>query len=178
MPSGATHDRITLWLLPWLVVIFYLITRNGELTLIIAAGYLFSSFMFGPDLDLYSIQVKRWGKLAWLWRPYQKMMTHRSILSHGFIIGTIFRIFYLSIWLICVSIILITISQMILGFSWNWPEFFLTIWLKLTQEYPQETIALFCGLEIGAMSHSCSDFLFSNYKKLQKKSKSPKKKSK
>ena len=61
MPSGITHDRITLWTLPWIAGIGYGITHNGELTLILAGGFLFSGLMFGPDLDIHSIQYKRWG---------------------------------------------------------------------------------------------------------------------
>ena len=66
MPSGQIHDRITLWSLPWIVVVSLLVTRNGSLTLILAGGFLFSGLMFGPDLDIHSIQFKRWGILGFI----------------------------------------------------------------------------------------------------------------
>ena len=169
MPSGATHDRITIRILPWLVLISYIITRNGELTLLIAGGFLFSGFMFGPDLDIYSIQFKRWGKLRYIWIPYQKSISHRSKLSHGFLIGTTLRILYISFILIFISIFIIAISQILFGFSWNWQEFFINLWLKITKEYGLEFISLFCGLELGAMSHSLSDWSVSAYKKYKRK---------
>lgn len=36
MPSGVTHDRITIWILPWIAGITYCVTRDGELTLILS----------------------------------------------------------------------------------------------------------------------------------------------
>jgi uncharacterized metal-binding protein len=169
MPSGATHDRITLWSLPWLVGCSYALTGDGELTLIIAAGYLFSGLMFGPDLDIYSRQFKRWGKLRWLWLPYQKMLTHRSLLSHGVIIGTTLRLLYLGTFCGFIAIIGIAIIQLIGGFDWNWQEFAKKVSKCLAIDYRQQAIALFVGLELGAISHSVSDWTKSIYQRGQKK---------
>ncbi len=73
MPSGQTHDRITLWCLPAIAGCTYLLTQgDSDRTLIVAGAFLFSGLMFGPDLDIYSVQYKRWGYLRWLWIPYQK----------------------------------------------------------------------------------------------------------
>lgn len=168
MPSGKTHDRITFWTLPWIVVISFLLTRKVELILIVAGSFLFSGLMFGPDLDLYSIQFKRWGKLSWLWIPYQKMLSHRSQLSHGLLIGTIFRLLYLGLIINLMTILIITITQIIWRFDWHWQEFYIKIWTLITQEYAQESLALFCGLELGSISHSLSDIIVSYYKKNHK----------
>ena len=92
MPSGITHDRITLWTLPWIVGITYGFTRNGEVTLILSGGFLFSGLMFGPDLDIHSIQYKRWGLFKGIWLPYRNLFRHRSLFSHGLIIGSSFVI--------------------------------------------------------------------------------------
>ncbi|MEC4851759.1 MAG: metal-binding protein, partial [Jaaginema sp. PMC 1079.18] len=100
MPSGKTHDRVTLWSLPWLVGGSFIVTRSGELTLLVAGGYLFSGLMFGPDLDIHSVQYKRWGVFRPLWLPYQKALRHRSKLSHGVLIGTVLRVVYLLTWLL------------------------------------------------------------------------------
>jgi uncharacterized metal-binding protein len=169
MPSGKTHDRITLWGLPWVVGITFLVTRNGGLTLIVGGGFLFSGLMFGPDLDLYSIQFKRWGIFRWIWTPYQTLLSHRSQLSHGLIIGTILRIIYLVGVSLLIAIPGVGMAQLFLGFNWNWQHFAQRVFKWLTQEHRQEAIALFIGLESGAMSHSLSDWLGSTAKKLQKK---------
>lgn len=165
MPSGRTHDRITLWSLPWVAGFAYLITRNGELTLIAMGAFLFSGLMFGPDLDIYSVQYKRWGKLRWIWRPYQLTIAHRSTLSHGAIVGTLLRVSYLLSWLTVAGILGVTVAQSIWGFNWNWQQFFQNATHYLTRDYLKETIVLLTGLELGAMSHSLSDWLGSVYKR-------------
>lgn len=171
MPSGRTHDRITLISLPLVVGSSLLITRNAEYTLIAAGAFLFSGMMFGPDLDIYSVQYQRWGVLRWLWLPYRKLFSHRSLFSHGFTIGTLIRVFYLSIFLILVAIVLVAFAQTIWGFSWNWRDFWLKAWRLLHKERLGWTIACFVGLELGAMSHYLSDWLNSAYKR----NRSPKK---
>jgi uncharacterized metal-binding protein len=168
MPSGRTHDRITLWLLPWIVLISYIITRNAELTLLCSSGFFFSGLMFGPDLDLYSVQFKRWGILRYLWLPYQKLLHHRSFFSHGFIIGTVVRVIYLLLWLFIFSSLLIAILQLIIGFDLNWQTFTIEQFNLITKKYKIQAIAIFLGLELGAMSHYLSDWIGSILKKKRK----------
>ena len=83
MPSGRTHDRITLWSLPLVMTLSFRATADILLTLIVSSGFLFGGFMFGPDLDIHSVQYRRWGWFRWIWLPYRGSMRHRSILSHG-----------------------------------------------------------------------------------------------
>jgi uncharacterized metal-binding protein len=168
MPSGKTHDRITLWLLPLLISLSLLITRSSRVTLISSTCFIFSGLMFGPDLDIYSVQFKRWGKLSLIWLPYQKVLRHRSKLSHGFLLGTIIRLIYLSIWVAVGSIFLVAIAQVIWGFEWNWQKFLTEVTTKIVSKYPIEAIAFFCGLELGAMSHYLADGISTTYKKYQK----------
>ncbi len=168
MPSGNTHDRITLWTLPWIGGITALITHSSKLTLIVAGTYLFSGLMFGPDLDIHSIQYKRWGLLGFIWLPYRKMMAHRSIFSHGIIIGTVVRILYLLSFITIFAILIIGCAQLIWGFHWNWQTFVSKVINQLTINYPQETIAALIGLELGSNSHSFSDWIVSGYKRKQR----------
>ena len=169
MPSGKTHDRITLWSLPGIVLITIFLTGSGELTLIVAGAFLFSGLMFGPDLDIYSIQFKRWGYLRRIWLPYRKWMSHRSVFSHGIIVGTIGRLLYLGSLITLVAIIVIAIAQLIWGFTWNWQTFVTQLFKQIFSVYPQEAIALLVGLELGSLSHSLSDWIVSAYKRRQKK---------
>ena len=165
MPSGVVHDRITIWLLPWVVGITYCLTRSAEMTLIVASGYLFSGMMFGPDLDINSLQYKRWGIIRGIWLPYRKFFRHRSLFSHGLIIGTCVRLAYLLFIVAALSIIGVAIAQLLFGFSWNWQDFVRAKLHLLAWKYPQETTGLFIGLEIGAMSHSISDWVNSHRKR-------------
>jgi len=167
MPSGRTHDRITLILLPPIAAASFLVSGSGKLTLLLLASYLFSGFLFGPDLDIHSVQYKRWGYLRWLWLPYRSMIRHRSWLSHGLLVGTIFRLFYFGSFLLLGAIIIIPILHNFWGVSWDWrtwPEQA----IALLHHHPQGAIAIFLGLELGAMSHSCSDWIGSAYKRSRK----------
>ena len=173
MPSGITHDRITLWTLPWIAGIGYGITQNGELTLILSGGFLFSGLMFGPDLDIHSIQYKRWGAFKRIWLPYRNFFHHRSLFSHGPILGTLIRVLYLLSLVTFIAIITVGIAQLLWGFPWNWQNFALKQLSLLTNRHWPETLALFIGLELGAMSHSVSDLIGSNQKRrLRKKQQS------
>jgi uncharacterized metal-binding protein len=168
MPSGRTHDRITLWSLPAIAGLTYLLTHQSQLTLIVAGAFLFSGLMYGPDLDIYSVQYKRWGKLRWIWIPYQSSLKHRSWLSHGAIVGTVLRMLYLLVFSFAIAIPTVAIAQLIIGFEWNWQQAVIAA-IALVRDRPQEAIALFIGLELGAMSHSISDWLGSAFKRRQKR---------
>ena len=165
MPSGRTHDRITFWSVPLVLGIAYFLTQNGKFALVLAGGFLFSGLMFGPDLDIYSVQYKRWGWFRWIWIPYRSAIRHRSQLSHGLLIGTILRLIY-------ISLIILILSGMIAAIAYFFgyvnlqsvmdSQKKLPIW---NPKYTQALLALIIGLELGAMSHSISDWIGSAYKK-------------
>lgn len=165
MPSGRTHDRITLWSLPLVAALAYGISRSSQITLIISSGFLFSGLMFGPDLDIPSRQFQRWGWLRWLWIPYQQHLPHRSLLSHGPIIGTTLRLIYLGVWLGFFTLAGLSLTHSLGLTDWNWPTT-LEIVHHTLRRYPQEGLALWLGLEAGAMSHSLSDWGGSAYQRL------------
>jgi uncharacterized metal-binding protein len=167
MPSGRTHDRITIWALPIVVGVTFWQTRNGNLTLLVATGFMLGGLMFGPDLDIYSRQFQRWGWLRWIWLPYQKSLRHRSIFSHGPLIGTTLRVIYFSIFLSIVTIVGLLIAEKVGNMALNWQGLGNGI-LSAIAQYKTEFIALFLGLEAGAMSHSLSDWTGSAYKRFKK----------
>lgn len=179
MPSGRTHDSITLWSLPIIAGITFERTQNPSLTLVLSGGYLFSGLMFGPDLDIYSQQFKRWGVLRWIWLPYRRSMRHRSFLSHGFIIGTVIRVIYLLTWIAACLATLVMVSAIayhITGEAETWTQFSQQYWLvgkvwfeRSLQQHSLEWIALLIGFELGALSHSLSDWLSSRYKQLSRR---------
>ncbi len=171
MPSGRTHDRITYLSLPPLGVIAYILTGRGEWLLWFSGAYLFSGLMFGPDLDIYSVQYKRWGIIRWIWLPYQSCLKHRSFFSHGVIVGTVIRVIYLFIIVLMVAIFVVAIAQFIWGFNWNWRNIAQNSFNLLKNQYLGEAVVTFIGLELGAMSHSLSDYLVSHWKRSQKKPK-------
>lgn len=164
MPSGRTHDRITLWALPFITGITFVQTRSGNLTLLVAGGFIFGGLMFGPDLDIYSRQFQRWGFLRFIWLPYQKSLRHRSFLSHGPIIGTTLRVLYLSSIVSVLAIVVLEVAEKLwnVGFTWQ----FVGTTVVKSSRYSTEFLALFLGLELGAMSHYISDWGGSTYKRV------------
>lgn len=172
MPSGQTHDRITLWSLPVVTGLAIAFTRSGNLTLLISGGFLFSGLMLSPDLDLKSRPFQRWGWLRWIWIPYQKSMRHRSIFSHGPIIGTTLRILYLVCWIAWFGLLILLGVQLVQELNFSWQGFAAAV-VRWLVDYWTELTALFVGLELGAMSHSLSDWTNSAYKRFKK----PKRKS-
>ncbi|NEP14112.1 MAG: metal-binding protein [Symploca sp. SIO2C1] len=167
MPSGQTHDRITLWSLPVITALTLATTRNSDLTLLVAGGFLFSGLMLSPDLDLRSRPFKRWGWLRWMWIPYQKMMRHRSVFSHGMLIGTTLRVLYLISWVIVLTVIIVAVAQWLGGEPLPWQQFAQRV-VRSLFSYQVELIALFVGLELGASSHYLADWSGSAYKRWQK----------
>jgi len=169
MPSGQTHDRITLWSLPVITGLSLILTYSSRLTLLVSGGFLFSGLMFGPDLDLYSLSFKRWGWLRWIWLPYQQMVRHRSMLSHGLLIGTSLRLLYLASWIIGLVVLTLPMLRLFRDMS-SWQRLAEQI-ISFLRQHPLELLALFVGLEIGAMLHAGSDWTHSAYKRYQKQRK-------
>jgi uncharacterized metal-binding protein len=99
MPSGRTHEAINLTLLG-LGGAFYLAQGGSPeepRALAFLLGYLASTFLLSPDLDLAEKGVRaqgRWGVLGALWRPYGWLFRHRG-LSHTWILGPLTRLGYL-----------------------------------------------------------------------------------
>ncbi|NJM98401.1 MAG: metal-binding protein [Phormidesmis sp. RL_2_1] len=171
MPSGRTHDQITLWCLPLVIGITYGLTRSPVITAITTIAYLVGGLMLGPDLDIHSIQYKRWGPIRWIWLPYQIALPHRSRFSHGPLIGTALRVIYLAVWIALLGLISVEILNALWDAQLSSSSLSNTF-VYLINHYLTEWFAILIGLEIGAMSHSISDFMssyFTRKKRRQKK---------
>jgi uncharacterized metal-binding protein len=168
MPSGRTHDRITLWSLPIVAGVTFERTQSGELTLLVASGFLLGGLMLGPDLDIHSRQYRRWGGLRWLWLPYRKYVRHRSFLSHGPLIGTTVRLLYLAVWLsgLGLGVILgVSIVYQLIGNIADWTTLAKLMMGSVAefigrsfQAHPFEFVLFYLGLELGAMTHYLADW--------------------
>lgn len=172
MPSGHTHDCITLCSLPFVTVLAGALTQNAVVAMAVGGGFLFAGLMFSGDLDTRSHQYKRWLWLRWIWIPYRGLCKHRSIWSHGPIVGTLGRLLYVSVWTIGPTVAVLYCGHLYAGWSWQptlWMHNALT-WLTLptgNSEFSNGGIVLAAvvGLELGAMSHSASDWTGSAFKR-------------
>jgi uncharacterized metal-binding protein len=114
MASGRSHDQATrrlalpfglLWA-PWL----------GLVGVAVAAGaFLVGGLWLSPDLDTRSRATQRWGPLAWLWWPYRRGISHRSLFSHSPVIGTAGRLIYLALALLLVALVVQGLSALAAG---------------------------------------------------------------
>ena len=141
MPNGRTHDIITAAVAPIVGGVSYYLTKDIQTTSIIFGCFLFASLMFNGDLDIESRPYNRWLLLKFIWLPYQSMFSHRSIFTHGLIIGTIVRLLYVGL-----------IPFLIILFKGE---------LQIISNIPLNVIILsFVGLELGSTIHTISDKIF------------------
>ncbi|HWW75088.1 MAG TPA: metal-binding protein, partial [Pyrinomonadaceae bacterium] len=94
MPSGKTHDMVTLVLAAPTFAAAWGLTGSLALSVAATVAMLFGGLMFGPDLDIQSRQYTRWGVFRFLWLPYKVAFRHRSRWSHGIVFGTLIRVVY------------------------------------------------------------------------------------
>lgn len=168
MPAGRTHDRITFWTFPLILLIALDRTRSPWFTLVLTVGYLLGGVMLSPDLDIHSHPYKRWGWLRWIWLPYRASIGHRSPLSHAPIIGTTLRVLYLAFWMGLMGIVGVAITNdLILGsLTWDKLDFIIRSFIR---QHGITGLFLIIGLELGAMSHSLADFSVTHYKRIKER---------
>ena len=94
MPSGKTHDAITLILAVPAFAAAYAVTKDISSSIVVAAAFISGGIMFGPDLDTVSRQYSRWLMFRFIWLPYRRFFKHRSRFSHGLIFGALGRVIY------------------------------------------------------------------------------------
>jgi len=174
MPNATTHDTITLVLVP-LTYLGAEMYWGGDHTMsaIATAAMLFAGLMFGPDLDLQSRPYSRWGPLRFIWKPYQVALPHRSVLSHGPVLGTVIRVTY---FLVMFSLVAATFLYLrhsyIRGMQTTWSAEFNMVKGDLFSFYNQTDKqylwAAFLGLCLGALSHTAADITWSTVKSVGK----------
>ncbi|HXG92215.1 MAG TPA: metal-binding protein [Blastocatellia bacterium] len=172
MPSGRTHDFITVLLAAPTAAVTYYVTNDLTITLITTVMMIFGGLMFGPDLDIQSRQYARWGPLRFLWWPYKVILPHRSRLSHSILLGTLIRVIYfLAVLTLLVAIGLIVRDSYFLQRPTSVGEVrgaFTRVWEIFAPIKRSYLIAAFAGLWIGATSHTVSDVLGSFFKSVRR----------
>lgn len=103
MSSGATHNGITTTVMLLTTGTAYTLGAPEDVVIGLVAGGM-AGWILTPDLDLptgnRSDTILRaiFPPLEWIWDlvwyPYRVIVPHRSVWSHGFLIGTLTRLLY------------------------------------------------------------------------------------
>lgn len=164
MPAGRTHDNITLVTASFMVPISAGLIFDGQpgRAALFLGSYLLSGLLFSDDLDIHSIEYRRWRILRFLWLPYQKLVPHRSWISHGLIIGPIVRITYFAIVCTAAIWLLLTVLSRLLpldasGIIGGW----LSALAQSVVDHPDWWGVAFLGFVLGGSMHSVSDAVWS-----------------
>ncbi len=149
MASGVDHDNATkVWCVPFGLILGILM--GIQCGFIGCIAFTIGGLWLSPDLDTRSKALVRWGLLKGIWWPYRKLIPHRSLFSHGPLLGTALRISYLTSWIAFCLVILhplglptpIEIGQ--------------TVFEKI-KIYPEVTLAIILGLEGSVWLHLIKD---------------------
>jgi uncharacterized metal-binding protein len=196
MPSGKTHDKISWLFLPIVVwgAYSWRISEGEAVSAVsmvcLLLGYLLGSFYLTPDLDTHSQPYRRWGMFRWVWLPYQRVVSHRSWISHGVIVGPFVQCLYVMVVLAITGLSLMTAFHYLTLFDPSpafqhpvWTEHAITdiphFWSQLVskakrfwqqggqafaEQHQTELFSVFVGLCIGSFIHIASDAIFSSIK--------------
>ncbi|MCX6377851.1 MAG: metal-binding protein [Armatimonadetes bacterium] len=170
MPNSQTHDIITVLTAGGANAAYFYFAPHPQpnLAILFTAAYLFAGYACAGDLDLVSTEFRRWGPLRFIWLPYQKMVPHRSWISHGLVLGGVVRICYL----LAMCSLLMWGGLMVYSYfyspSLNPAAVTAEKWsslIYLMKARPLETSALIGGFILAGTTHSLSDFTWSWFKR-------------
>ncbi len=170
MPAGKTHDKITWLCVPPVLAVSWLLSYDLKVCSSAALSFAFAGLMFSGDLDVKSVQYKRWGWFKWIWLPYQRLVSHRSPLSHGPVLGVLTRLLYLSLWFVLLFLLWSWLAQNLQQHELVQQSLqgmqSLGNWLH---SQPQVLAAILSGLWLGGLSHTLADELGSRWKRWRRK---------
>lgn len=163
MPDGRMHDAITLVTASFMAPICYGLTMEGEpgRATLFLGSYLVSGLLFSDDLDIDSIEYKRWRLFRFLWLPYQKLVPHRSWLSHGLIVGPLLRILYFAgVCTLVLWLALTALSRIISLDAGGLVGALLSAIARSIIAHPEWWGVAFVGFVLGSVTHIISDWLW------------------
>ena len=149
MASGRAHDRSTMLLaLPFGLLWGPGLGATG--IAVASLAFLLGGLWLSPDLDTRSNASRRWGPLRRLWWPYRRLLRHRSLLSHGPVLGSAGRLLYL-------ASLLGTACLLLHPWSAPSPDVLVTALSDLWQRQRPLLLVALCGVELSAWLHLIQD---------------------
>jgi uncharacterized metal-binding protein len=170
MPSGKTHDAITLILAAPTFAVGWGLTGSLGLALVATCATVFGGLMFGPDLDIQSRQYTRWGVFRFIWLPYRTLFKHRSRWSHGILFGTLIRVVYFAAMLGIIALAAVYLRAALLGLAMPSFDELARAWRQIAAGVRHDSgnhavWACLAGLWWGAASHTLTDVAWSMMRK-------------
>jgi uncharacterized metal-binding protein len=162
MPGAQTHDMITLVTGVVLAPVAWIVLPDHSIAtaLTMSGAHVISGLMFSCDLDIDSIEYRRWGLLRIIWWPYKEAVPHRSWLSHGLIVGPLLRLAYFG----AIAYVLLWIGFYATGNATLWRELGQSVELFLRQHAGQ-VYAFLLGFVLGGAAHSIPDWITTGTKR-------------
>jgi uncharacterized metal-binding protein len=169
MPSGPTHDAITVFtaaaLLP-AALFSRLPDMSPTNAAVLVAAYLASGLLFSPDLDLKSSPYKRWRSMRWVWIPYQRMVPHRSWISHSLLFGPLIRVVYFAAVMSLLALLALWLFNLVSPVD---PTGTLATWANTAfgwvRGHPAVVGYAVAGFVLGGASHTIADIVWSGIKR-------------
>lgn len=165
MPSGPTHDFITVVsaaALTPVMLVSDLPDNNTANALVLVGSYIASGLLFSPDLDLHSRPYRRWRILRFIWIPYQKLVPHRSWVSHSFLIGPLLRLLYFTVAMAALVFVILALINALVPIDPTGTFFRTATDIRLwVQTHPAVIAYMAAGFVLGGASHTIADSVWS-----------------
>ena len=134
--------------------------------MVLLGAYLASGLLFSPDLDLRSAPYRRWRKLRWIWIPYQKLVPHRSWISHSLVLGPLLRVLYFAGVLSLFSLVALGLLNLVVPVDPTGAVLKVTdtiaAWITA---HPATIGYIVLGFVLGAAAHTVADSVVSAVKR-------------
>lgn len=158
MSNGKTHEKVNImYLVAIVTIVLSFFAWDWKATLVMVAGYVVGTYWMNPDLDIRSKPYNNWLFLKFIWRPYWKL-GHRSIWTHGYVIGDVIRYLYLFLWFLLVSYLMTFFTPLTVEGN--------VAWLKAILIQNQHYLWIFfIGNALSSAAHIFQDHLSSAFKR-------------
>jgi uncharacterized metal-binding protein len=164
MPNATTHDFVTI--ITAAAAVPALLESNlpdmSPVNISVLVGsYQVSGLLFSPDLDTRSRPYMRWRFLRFLWLPYQRLVPHRSRISHSLILGPLIRALYFALMLFLLGLAIYFAVNLLVPFdpTGTLLEFARSA-AEWVQAHPWTVLYALTGFMFGGVTHVVLDTVF------------------